>query len=64
MSQQTPGYQQPNPQQPYQQGPGYQLHNLTTQRPKNSIWKRWWMICLKIVVAIALFEVMRGGGGE
>ncbi|MDN6556407.1 MAG: DUF4352 domain-containing protein [Acidipropionibacterium acidipropionici] len=64
MSQQTPGYQQPNPQQPYQQGPGYQGPNFPPQRPKKSIWKRWWMICLYIVVAIAVFAGMGGGGGE
>lgn len=64
MSQQTPGHQQPDPRQPYQQGPVYQGPNFPPQKPKKSIWKRWWMICLYIVVAIAVFANMGGGGGE
>ncbi|QCV95846.1 DUF4352 domain-containing protein [Acidipropionibacterium acidipropionici] len=68
MSQQAPGYQ-PDPQQPYQQGPGQQFPGYQgpqfqpPQKPKKSIWKRWWMICLYIIVAIAVF-VNVGGGGE
>ncbi|AMS06319.1 DUF4352 domain-containing protein [Acidipropionibacterium acidipropionici] len=70
MSQQTPGYQQPDPQQPYQQGPGQQFPGYQgpqfqpPQKPKKSIWKRWWMICLYIIVAIAVFANMGGGGSD
>lgn len=64
--QQYPGYQQgPYSQGPaYPQGPagGYPGYPQPPQKPKKSIWGRWWMICLYVLVGLIIIGSISSGG--
>ncbi|AFV88597.1 MAG: hypothetical protein SOH99_03070 [Acidipropionibacterium acidipropionici] len=77
MGNQPPQKQYGSYQDPYQQVPGHQYIGYAEgqsfqqspqsfqqppQKPKKSIWKRWWMICIYVLVGIMIISNL--GGGE
>lgn len=61
-SAQQPGQPMPGgPNSPYQ---GPNSPQQPAGKPKKPIWKRWWMICLYVIVVIFLATKIGGGGDD
>jgi hypothetical protein len=59
------GYaQQYGPGQQYAQGQQYGQNFQPPKKPKKSVWKRWWMICIYVIVGISVIANLGGGGSD
>ncbi|AXE39692.1 DUF4352 domain-containing protein [Acidipropionibacterium virtanenii] len=61
-----PGYVDPYSQVPGQQPPGYPQgpYPRPPKKPKKSVWKRWWMICIYIILGLSVIANLGGGGSD
>lgn len=59
---QQPGQSMPGGPNPPYQGPS--SPQQPPRKPRKPIWKRWWMICLYVIVAIILATKIGGGGDD